>query len=85
MVGAGHLIVAIAIILIARAALILLFEARAAIFEHAEIMVGELKIIFGLDAIASELHVARQGPIFLEQLGGIATLSIVLAVTIGTA
>ena len=44
-------------------------------------MVRELQIIFGLDAVARELRVARHALVFLEQLGGIAALAIVLAVT----
>ena len=59
---------------------ILLLEARAALAEDAEIMIRELKIIFGLDAVARELGVARHALVFLEQLGGIAALAIVLAV-----
>ena len=43
-------------------------------------MVGELQIIFGLDAVARELRVARHALVFFKQLGGIAALPIVLAV-----
>jgi hypothetical protein len=43
-------------------------------------MVGELKIIFGLHAVARELRVARHALVFLEQLSGIAALAIVLTV-----
>ena len=43
-------------------------------------MVRELEIIFGLDAVARELRVARHALVFFEQLGGIAALAIVLAV-----
>jgi hypothetical protein len=43
-------------------------------------MIGELQIIFGLDAVARELRVARHALVFLEQLGGIAALAIVLPV-----
>ena len=43
-------------------------------------MVGELQIIFGLDAVAGELGVARHALVFLQELGGIAALAIVLAV-----
>jgi hypothetical protein len=58
----------------------LLLEARAIFAEHAEIMVGVLQIIFGLDTIACKLCVARHALIFLEQLGGVAALAIILAV-----
>jgi len=47
-------------------------------------MVRELEIIFGLDAIPGELHVARQRLVLLEQLGGIAALAIVLAIAVRT-
>ena len=43
-------------------------------------MVRELEIIFGLDAVARELRIARHALVFFEQLGGIAALAIVLAV-----
>jgi hypothetical protein len=43
-------------------------------------MVRVLEIIFGLDAIARELRVARQTLVFFEQLGGIAALAIILPV-----
>ncbi len=82
--GAGGPFVAITIFIITRAALILFFEARAAILEDAEIVIGELKIIFGLNTIPRELHVARQCLIFLEQLGGIAALAIVLTIAVRT-
>jgi hypothetical protein len=58
----------------------LLLEARAAFVQYAEIMIRELEIIFGLHAIAGELRVARHRLIFLVKLGGIAALTIVLAV-----
>jgi len=45
-------------------------------------MIRELQIIFGLDAIAPELRVARHALVFFEQLRGVATLAIVLAVAI---
>jgi hypothetical protein len=44
-------------------------------------MVRELEIIFGLDAVAGELGIARHALVFLEQLGGIAALPVVLAVS----
>jgi hypothetical protein len=61
----------------------LLLEAGAAFAENAEIMVRELQIIFGLNAITAELCVARQALVFLEQLGGIAALAIVLTIAVG--
>ena len=58
----------------------LVFEARAAFAQHAEIMVCELQIVFGLDAVAGELRIARHALVFLEQLSGVAALAIVLTV-----
>ena len=43
-------------------------------------MIRELEIIFGLDAVARELRIARHAFVFFEQLGGIAALAIVLPV-----
>ena len=47
-------------------------------------MVRELQVIFGLDAVAGELRIARHALVLLEQLGGIAALPIVLAITAAT-
>jgi hypothetical protein len=83
--GATALVVtAVVIFLGATDALVLLLEARTAFLEHAEIMVGELKIIFGLDPVARQLHVAGKGLVLFEQLRGIAALAIVLAIAIRT-
>jgi hypothetical protein len=60
----------------------LLFEAGAAFAEDAVIMVRVLQIIFGLDAVATELRIARHALVFFQELRGIATLAIVLAVAI---
>jgi hypothetical protein len=48
-------------------------------------MVGVLEIIFGLDAVAGELRVARQALVFLEQLGGVPALAVILAIGAGIA
>jgi hypothetical protein len=45
-------------------------------------MVRVLQIIFGLHAVAPELCIARHALVFLEQLRGVATLAIVLAVAV---
>src|SRR4029078_3157032 len=66
--------------LVARTARVLLLEAGTAFTQHAEIMVRELEVIFGLDTVTRELRVARHAFVFLEQLGGIAALAIVLPV-----
>lgn len=72
-------IVVITVIVAPRASL-LLIRARAVFAQHAEIMIGELKIIFGLDAITSKLRIASHALVFLVQLGGVAALPIVLAI-----
>ena len=67
-------------IVVALAARVLILEPGSAFAEHAEIVIRELEIIFGLDSIARKLRVARHALVFLEQLGGIAALAIVLPV-----
>ena len=74
-------VVAVAVILVARLAALFVI-ARAAFAQHAIIMVGELQIIFGLDPIAGELRIARHALVFLMQLGGIAALAIILAISV---
>src|SRR5206468_5952172 len=58
----------------------LFVKARAVFTEDTIIMVRILQKIFGLHAISGELRIARQALVFLEELGGIAALAIVLAV-----
>jgi hypothetical protein len=72
----------VALIVIAVIALpgALVLEPGAAFAEHAEIMVRILQIIFGLDPVAGELGVARHALVFLQELGGVAALTVVLAV-----
>ena len=73
-VGLGFIFLIVA----ARTALgLLLLVTGAILLEHAEIMIGVLEIIFGLDAIAGELRVARQRLVFLKQLRRVAALAIV--------
>jgi hypothetical protein len=43
-------------------------------------MVCELEVIFGLDPISGLLGIARHALVFLEQLGGVSALAIVLAI-----
>lgn len=52
--------------------LALLVGAAALIGEHAEVMVGELQIIFGVDAIARKLRIARHVAVLFQQLRRIA-------------
>ena len=74
-------VVAVAVILVARLAALFVI-ARTAFAQHAIIMVGELQIIFGLDPIAGELRIARHALVFLMQLGGVAALAIILAISV---
>jgi len=62
----------------------LLLEARPALVENAEIMVGELQIEFGLHPVAGQLRITRQRLIFLVELRRIAALAIVLAIAVIT-
>jgi hypothetical protein len=78
--GVGELLVALVIVEVLAALAALVLEARAAFAQHAEIMVCELQIIFGLDPVARELRIARHALVLLEQLSGIAALAIVLPV-----
>ena len=65
-VGSDHFAAVIFVIVLTRAALILLLEARPTVLEHAEIMIRKLKVIFGLDAVTGKLRVARQGLVFFQ-------------------
>jgi hypothetical protein len=56
------------------------FVPRTAFGQHAEIMVGELKVIFGEHAVAWLLRVTRKCFIFFEQLRRVSTRTIVDAV-----
>jgi hypothetical protein len=56
---------------------VLLLEAAAAFGEDAEIMIRELQIIFGVDAIALALRIGGERLVFFQQLAGVATGAIV--------
>ena len=73
-------IIVIIAIIVATLRALLLIGAGPAFAEHAEVMIGKLQIIFGLDAITGKLRIARHALVFFEQLGGIAALPIVLAI-----
>jgi hypothetical protein len=75
-------IVAVVFLVVALATLVLLFEAGAAFVEDAEIMVGELQIIFAVHPVALRLRVAGEILVFFEQLGRVAARPIVDAVAI---
>jgi hypothetical protein len=62
------------------ALLILILKAGAALAQYPEIVIGELKIIFGLHTVARELGIARHALVLFKQLRGIAALAIVLPV-----
>ena len=53
-------------------AIALFFLAHAGVGDHAEIVIGKLQVVFGLDAVAIHMGVLRKLAILLEQLGGIA-------------
>ncbi len=61
---------------------LIFFEPRTGFGEHAEIMIRELQIIFGVDAVALHLGVARQRLVFFEQLGRVAARPIVNAIAV---
>jgi hypothetical protein len=76
-----HLIVlAIVVAIIVAALALLLVEPHPALAENAEIMIGELQIIFGLDAVPRELRIARHALVFFKQLGGIAALPVIAGI-----
>jgi hypothetical protein len=80
----SHLLVTIDLvvdIIVAHAALVLILETCPVLAQDAKIMIRELQIIFRLNAVAGKLCVAGQALVFLKQLGGIATLAIVLPVS----
>jgi hypothetical protein len=80
--GQRFLAIGIIVFIVAtRAALrLLVVEPRAAVLQHPEIVVGVLKIIFGLDAVAGKLRIARETLVLLQQLGGIAALAVILTI-----
>jgi len=81
--GAVVIILVVAVEIVAIAALaILLLEARPALRKHAEIVIGELEVIFGVDAVTGHLGVARKVLVFLKKLRGVATGAVVDAVAI---
>jgi hypothetical protein len=79
-----HPVIAVIVAIVVSLRLLIL-EARSAVTENAEIMVRELQIIFGLDAISGELGVPRHALVFLEQLRRIAALAVILAIAAGIA
>ena len=75
----------IALVLVFALGRTLVLEAGAGLTEHTEIMVRELEIIFGLDAVAGKLGVTRHVLVLFEQLRGIATAALLTAVAASAA
>ena len=69
-----------AIVVAVAAKALLLFLPRAVVGQDPEIMIREMQIIFGVDAVALRLGIARQILVFLKKLGGIAARTIVDAI-----
>lgn len=78
--GIELIVVAVIVVDIFAALPSLFIEARLAFPQHTEIMIRELKIIFGLHTVPRELGIARHALVFLKQLGGITALTIILTV-----
>lgn len=77
-IGRVELVTLILEILVARAeALLLLLLPGAVVRKDAEIMIGELQIIFRIHPIARHLGIARHILVFLKKLGCIATRAVV--------
>ena len=80
----GDVVLVLAFIVVVEivAAWTLLFEARTILVQHAKIVVRELVVIFGLNAVALHLRVPGEGFVFFEQLRSVAAIAIVLPVAL---
>src|SRR3546814_6384461 len=58
----------------------MLLHARAVLVQHAKIVIGELQVIFGVDAIPLHLRVTREILVFLVALIRIAPRAVVDAI-----
>lgn len=58
----------------------LLLETGPAFPKHPVVMLGILKIIFGLHPVSRKLRIPSHALVLLEQLGGVAALATVLAI-----
>jgi len=76
------LVITVVELVVRAAARLIFFKARARFGEHAEIMIGKLQIIFGVDPVALHLGIARQRLVFLEQLGRVAAGPIIDAIAV---
>ncbi|KQM88937.1 hypothetical protein ASE70_16855 [Sphingomonas sp. Leaf22] len=83
---AGLVLVEIEILVIGTVEIVagatLFLDTRATGFEHAEIMVGELEVIFGVHPIAGALGVGGEVLVLFQQLRRIATRAIVDAIAV---
>ncbi len=61
---------------------VLFVEARARFGEDAEVVIRELQIIFGVDAVALALRIGRERLVLFEQLGGVTARAIVDAIAV---
>lgn len=68
----AELVIAVDIEIGLLTAWLLLLEPAALVAQHAEIMIGELEVIFGVDAIALALRVRGQVLVLFVQLVGVA-------------
>ncbi len=87
--GVGtHVAVAVEILVVVAVELVtgtaLFLDARTSRFQHAEIMVGELEVIFGVHPVAGALGVGGEVLVFLQQLRGVAARTIVDAIAVIT-
>src|SRR3546814_6259758 len=60
---------------------LLLFLAGAIVRKHAEIMVGELEVIFRIDKITFRLRVTCQVLVLFKKLGSVAARTVIDAIT----
>ena len=67
-------------VLVALPIVVIFFEARTRFGEHTEIVIGELQVIFGVDAVTLHLRVARQRLVFFVQLRGVSARAVVDAI-----
>ena len=74
------LVIAIVELVVRVAARLAFFKARAGFGKNAEIMIGKLQIIFGVDAVALHLRVTGQRFVFFKQLRRITARAIVDAI-----
>ena len=86
-VGA-HVAVAVEILVVVTVELVagatLFLDARTPRFQHAEIVIGELEVIFGVHPVAGALGVGGEVLVLFQQLRGVTTRAVVDAVAVIT-